>query len=236
MAQIKLNNTAAEINTVIAWGLEQIRGDLQKEFDALWVVTSSATGNSYWADKASSTTQTVTVTTKFNGTATDADSTPTGWTKDSTGTYKISSTGAVSNATFTYTASEGTYAGLTTSQSKGASSITTNYPIFIGWMETKPTTGQEAYNSINSNRYTAKQSGTNVSLTNTLSTAGYWVVLTHNAATATSAGLNILDSVISGQTIKVSDSISMSGYKLYVSSNSASAGGSFDNVTYSISL
>lgn len=110
---------------------------MQEEFEDKWVLTTNGSATRY-ADTDATVTLTVTVTTKFNGTLTDADSTPSGWTKSSTGTYTKSltaATGSIGAAAFSLTPDASSkYKNCTTvSKNSTAKSITVVNPIYYGF-------------------------------------------------------------------------------------------------------
>lgn len=219
------------------WVAKKMAEELQEEFDSKFVVTSTAFNNSYWADEKVSTTQTVEVTCKFNNTNKDASTYTGGWTKkpDCTGVYTIQSSGTVPAATFTLDAF-GDYEGCkTTSETVGDWKITTNYPMFYGFVDSNSLTGNQVYAKIKDNRKIATESGSGRNFENNLSTDGYFAILTNGTASMKQSGNTILADYET-VSIKINDDITLSKYKLYFTKSSASSGGAYDNVEYSFKI
>ena len=200
----------------IEWAVQKRAAELQEAANAKWVVDTAVAGQGYYADVATSTTMTVTVTTRFNGTLVDCNTTPSGWTRTATGTYTRSVSGAsgtVPAATFGYTVVGGTYDGLTVSKSSSAKSITVTYPAWYGFSPTAD------FATLDLSALTRRTSnlGTTSTVTNATGNGCYLWIVTHGSASATSMNLNILATINSSASFPSPDDadISLSGYKVY---------------------
>lgn len=232
-----VNHTPAQ-TAAIDWAVQKRAAELQTTADGLWQVSTAVSGQNYVADLATQTTMTVTVTTKFNGTAVDCNATPSGWTKTGTGTYTRSVTGAsgsVASATFTYTISGGTYDGLTVSKNSSAKSITVSYPAWHGF--TTSNDAADLATVLSSLTRVTSFSSTTGALHNPLAAEAYYWIVTHNNATLTDTMTgNMLNASVNGQSI-TSNGITLSGYKVFISRASAAAGGDLSSsCTLSISF
>ena len=200
----------------IDWAVQKRAQELQAAANEKWVVDTAVAGQSYYADVATSTTMTVTVTTRFNGTLVDCNTTPSGWTRTATGTYTRSVSGAsgtVPAATFGYTVVGGTYDGLTVSKSSSAKSITVTYPAWYGFSPAAD------FATLDLSALTRRTSnlGTTSTVTNATGNGCYLWIVTHGSASATSMNLNILATINSSASFPSPDDadISLSGYKVY---------------------
>ena len=222
----------------IDWAVQKRAAELQAAANEKWVVTTAASGQNYVADIATSTNMEVTVTTKFNNTLVDCNTTPTGWTRISTGTYRRSVTGAsgtVAAASFTYTISGGTYDGLTVSKNSSAKSITVSYPAWHGFATSND--AADLATVLSSLTRVTSFSSTTGALHNPLAAEAYYWIITHNNATLTDTMTgNMLNASVNGQSI-TSNGIALSGYKVFISRASAAAGGDLSSsCTLSISF
>ncbi|MBE6331694.1 MAG: hypothetical protein E7070_05260 [Bacteroidales bacterium] len=224
----------------IDWAVRKRADELQEQANSLWAVATTTSGQNYIADEVALTAMTVTVTTRFNGTLTDCDSTPSGWTRTATGTYQRSLTtaagGTVASASFTYTISGGTYDGLTVTKSSSAKSITVTFPCFYGFAASANAADIDTVIPTLTRRTSALTQ--TAALNNQLATAGYFWIVTRGSATATQLGSSILRAAVTGVSFNSTQNsgITLSGYKVYISTNSAAAGGKFDNVALNISI
>ena len=230
------SHTPAQV-AAIDWAVQKRAAELQEKANSLWVISPTTSGQNYMVDEAASTTMTVTVKTRFNGTLVDCDSTPSGWTRTATGTYQRSVTGASGTVagSFTYTISGGTYDGLTVTASSSAS-ISKTYPCFYGFAASA-SAADIATVIPTLTRWIGSLTPT-AALNNQLATAGYFWIVTRGSATATQLGSSILRAAVTGVsfTSTRNSDITLSGYKVYITTNSAAAGGKFDNVALSISI
>ena len=210
---IKFNGTdlTAEQIAAIAWAIDKREDELQEEADALFSVSTSASGGtgttvvssgskqgvSYVADVQNTATMTVTVTVKFN----DVNVTPTndaalqeaGWSTSSTGVYTKTVTGGndtlVDEQTFTYTipSTDPTYAGLTVSKKSAKKYVIAVYPIFYGFAATNDpadlATVMALTDETKLTRGTSKHTFNGAVVNNLNATAWYWA-LTHSASGA----------------------------------------------------
>lgn len=231
--------SSQKLNGPYNWVMQQMQGELYEQAMAKFVVTTTATGDSYISDVSASTTMTVTVTVKFDGSSVDADTTPTGWTRTALGTYTKSITGAsgsIDASEFAYTPESGDYAGITVAKNSEAKAIAVTNPIYFGFVTTNDHT-QLASVIESLTRQTARKQQT-ANLTNSNNAPAYYWILTKSTATATQLGATILNAPVSGKsfTSTQNPAITMQGYNLYISTNSCAPNGSFDDVALTINV
>lgn len=230
---ISATGSSADYSAQMEWVNAQMAGQLQEQANAKFSVATTASGESYWADEANSTTLDVTVTVKFDGANVQPSNhdaiIAAGWESNATGVYTKSVTGAsgtVDAQAFNYTPQSGQYQGIAVTKNSAAKSITAKYPAYHGFSATAIDPANYSGGLI---RITAKLTQT-ADLNNGTGAAAHYYILTHSTATATQSGNNILQAA---QSVTVNG---MSGYKLYVSTNSAAAGGKFGDVALTINI
>ena len=220
-----------------AWVTAKMQAELGTEANARLTLAQTNTPLTRYADTDAAITVSTTVTVKFDGANVQPDNhdaiVAAGWSNSATGVYTKELTGAsgsIAAQAFTYTPQSGTYQGITVSKSSAAKTINVVYPSWYGFVDsaTFDNSRISELTRIVSNRTDTAD------LTNTLQTSGYFWILTHNSATATQLGSNILNAP---QTVTINiGGFTLTNYKLYISTNSAAAGGKFGDVVIRINI
>lgn len=231
--------SSQKLNAPYNWVMQKMREELYELAMEKFSVSTAAANDTYITDVVTSTTMVVTVTVKFDDVLVDADETPSGWTKASTGTYTKSVTGAsgsVAETEFSYTPSSGEFEGITVAKNSAQKSISAINPIFYGFATTNDQAQLASVIGTLTRRTTRLKQVADL-VNNTGSVAYYWI-LTKSTATATQLGSTILNEPIPNKsfTSTQNPSITMTGYNLYISTNSCAAGGLFSNVDLTINL
>ncbi len=209
------------------------------------VETTPRSNPRYFADAQTSPGMTVTVTLKFDGTLVDADATPSGWMRQSTGVYTktLAEPGTVDAQSWSYTPG-GVYEERTAVKSSPSRSLTVVYPaywgIFAGNDASQPDITAIVASLSGQHRVTANLPTTVVNVPNdTQDDCWLWIV-TKGSATATpeSFDISMMEEAVDDVhfTSPVNGEISLEGYKAYVSINKADAGLGFGNVKLTINL
>lgn len=232
--------SSEKLNAPYNWVIRKMQEELYDLAMEKYVVSTTAANDTYITDVVTSTTMTVTVALTFDGVAVDADSTPTGWTKESgVGIYTKTITGAsgtVAATDFTYTPASGEFQGITVTKKSAEKKISAINPIFFGFATTND---QAQLASVIGTliRQTTKKQSTGDLVNNTGAVAYYWI-LTKSTATATQLGSTILNAPIPNKSFisTQNSSITMTGYNLYISTLNCAAGGSITNVSLTINV
>lgn len=208
-------------------------------------VTTTGSNKTFYADEQQSDTLTVVVTVKFNGQLVDADSTPSGWTRTSTGTYErtITEPGQIARQLWSYTPG-GEYGSQTATAYSEARSLTRVFPAYWGIYP-----GNDASGDISAivaalkdqHRVTQYLPTTVVNVDNpTANDCWMWIVTRGEArATPEAFDISMMEAPVTGKTFASpmpGANWNLSGYKAYVSINRADAGLSFGPVKLTINL
>lgn len=231
--------SSQKLNAPYNWVMQKMRDELYDLAMEKFSVGTVATDDTFITDVVTSTTMVVTVTVKFDNVKVDADVTPSGWTKTSTGTYTKSVTGAsgsVAAAEFSYTPTSGQFEGITVAKNSAQKNISAINPIFYGFATTNDQAQLASVIGTLTRRTTRLQQVADL-VNNTGGVAYYWI-LTKSTATATQLGSTILNAPIPNKsfTSTQNPSITMTGYNLYISTLNCSAGGKITNVTLTINI
>ena len=231
--------SSQKLNAPYNWVMQKMRDELYDLAMEKFSVGTVAVDDTFITDVVTSTTMVVTVTVKFDNVKVDADETPSGWTRTSTGTYTKSVTGAsgsVAAAEFSYTPTSGQFEGITVAKNSTQKNISAINPIFYGFATTNDQ-AQLASVIGTLTRRTARLQQVADLVNNTGGVAYYWI-LTKSTATATQLGSTILNPPIPNKsfTSTQNPSITMTGYNLYISTLNCAAGGKITNVTLTINI
>lgn len=249
MADYQGKYTGVEVDALLDYTKDKKTAEYQSEADGKYSVATSASGQTYVADQADSTTMTVSVVVKFNNVAVTPSNAASkfkdtdGWSNPNTGEYTKSITASVSDndksiaavSDIKYTPQSGKYVGIEVKKSSTSKTIGVQYPIFYGFINESATVpsanstvniAQGAAAALTREVVTEETTIANASALNngTANDAKYWI-LTHGSAsgTDTMTGTAMFESPISVSVL--SNTRTMTGYKLYVSKKSALAGG-----------
>lgn len=221
------------------WINAKMQAELGAEATSKLTLVQTNTTLTRYADTDAEITISTTITIKFDGTNIQPDNhdaiIAAGWTNSAIGVYTKSLTaanGTIATQAFNYTPQDGIYQGIAVTKSSATKSINVVYPAWHGFVDTNNISNANTQIT-NLARIVAKLTQT-TDLNNQLSDSGYYWILTHNSATATQLGSNILDAP---QNLTISiNGFTLNGYKLYVSTKSAAAGGKFGNVALTINI
>lgn len=231
--------SSQKLNAPYNWVMQKMRDELYDLAMEKFSVGTVAVDDTFITDVVTSTTMVVTVTVKFDNVKVDADETPSGWTRTSTGTYTKSVTGAsgsVTAAEFSYTPTSGQFEGITVAKNSTQKNISAINPIFYGFATTNDQAQLASVIGTLTRRTTRLQQVADLA-NNTGGVAYYWI-LTKSTATATQLGSTILNAPIPNKsfTSTQNPSITMTGYNLYISTLNCAAGGKITNVTLTINI
>ena len=229
--------------TLVSW----MKGKYDSEIGALFTLNQTNT-NSIYADLGTSISAQTVVLPKFQGVLTgQVDNHETlisnGWVYDTNAkSYTKSLPNAVNGNTiaaaeFKYTPSSGAYAGNLVKKNSSAVTVSTVYPIYIGFISTENPNLSNLGDSILSYvRKTSEISGSNPQTNNT-GQAGYFYVLTKSATTPVasvmqqpvtftkknSSGVSFTPPAVGNTTY-----LQLTGYNLYIAAGSIAAGTTID--------
>lgn len=231
--------SSQKLNAPYNWVMQKMRDELYDLAMEKFSVGTVAVDDTFITDVVTSTTMVVTVTVKFDNVKVDADETPSGWTRTSTGTYTKSVTGAsgsVAAAEFSYTPTSGQFEGITVAKNSTQKNISAINPIFYGFATTNDQAQLASVIGTLTRRTTRLQQVADL-VNNTGGVAYYWI-LTKSTATATQLGSTILNAPIPNKSFisTQNSSITMTEYNLYISTLNCAAGGKITNVTLTINI
>lgn len=228
--------SSEKINPIYTWAKNKINQEIVDKF----TIETSSTGGSYYIDTSTNTTMTVTVKTKFDGSLVDADKTPTGWDKISTGTYTKSITGSngtsINAQEFEYTKD-----GILITKSSTKKSISATNVAYYGLIEGNDGTVEltsQIMSTLDNGRITHNINRTETINNNSTETRYLWI-LTKSTADATQFAISMfLDNITHNKSFESprNSNITLTGYNLYISDKSVSAGGSYDDVNLIINI
>ncbi|MBE6341452.1 MAG: hypothetical protein E7069_12080 [Bacteroidales bacterium] len=235
--------TAAQRAT-LEWAERERLGTLEKEALARFSVKTSVKGDVIYADEAKTTTMIVTAVVTFDSTRVDADETPDGWSKSSTGEYTRqlnSDSGTIDAAAFSYTIPSGDYEGIKVTKWSEKKEITTVYPAYYGLVAASDSSKvQEVV--YGATRISAPINDSDTDTTrdidnNAGETAWFWIVSrgTSKAVQFTTEITKCVATDASFTSPKNVD-ITLTGYNVYIAPNSVGKGQKMSSVMLSIKL
>ena len=200
---------------------------LQAEADSKFTLTQTGDNDkTRYADVSEHESLEVVVTLKFDGVNVDAESTPSGWTKTSTGVYRRTTTDAnIASQQFQYKPG-GKYGDIVCKKSSAGRTITVSYPIWYGYASTNNAGNASSVITSLTKTYTAINK-TSYEFNNNSGGERYLWAVTRGSATITRLA-DIMNSPVSVTLSVGTGGIELSGYKAYISTNTIIGNQMFD--------